>query len=380
MKCPKCGFVTYSGLPQCKKCGHDFAATAGGKSKSILSRLLSKPPIPATTGTSPGPSSLAPPSKVAEPTPGTPELPEPTPAPPPVEAQVVREATAEAPPPRPWREELSERVENFRRRRARLQQGVNPSTQLDMDFEAPARKPEAAPSPKVIEFPRAQGELDVELGDAPGVEAEPLLPDSLPLEKQGGGLRVLSSAAVQAGEIPLDEGVPEPEPVEIVLEPSKPTAPEFAPWAGAFVLPTAPLARRFLAGLSDALVLFLASGLFAGIFWFAGGRISPQPLPIAVLVFIAVFELLAYFGLFTALTASTPGLLSMGLEVRNFDGALPTPGESISRAFGYLVSIAALMLGFIWAAVDSEGLTWHDRISGTFITDRGSRFGIRGSA
>jgi hypothetical protein len=26
------------------------------------------------------------------------------------------------------------------------------------------------------------------------------------------------------------------------------------------------------------------------------------------------------------------------------------------------------MLGFIWAWVDSEGMTWHDRMSGTFIT------------
>ncbi len=120
-----------------------------------------------------------------------------------------------------------------------------------------------------------------------------------------------------------------------------------------------------------------ALGLLSFVPQAARGGLS---LPIAVLVFIAVFGLLAYFGLFTALTASTPGLLLMGLEVRNFDGALPTPGESMSRAFGYLVSIAALMLGFFWAVVDSEGLTWHDRISGTFITDRGSRFGIRGPA
>jgi hypothetical protein len=26
------------------------------------------------------------------------------------------------------------------------------------------------------------------------------------------------------------------------------------------------------------------------------------------------------------------------------------------------------MLGFIWACVDSDGLTWHDRMSGTVIT------------
>jgi hypothetical protein len=31
--------------------------------------------------------------------------------------------------------------------------------------------------------------------------------------------------------------------------------------------------------------------------------------------------------------------------------------------------MSALMVGFIWAYVDSEGLTWHDRMSGTIITE-----------
>ena len=57
----------------------------------------------------------------------------------------------------------------------------------------------------------------------------------------------------------------------------------------------------------------------------------------------------------------------MGIEVRNLEGRFPTPREAFWRAFGYLVSSAALMLGFVWALVDSEGLTWHDRISGTFL-------------
>jgi uncharacterized RDD family membrane protein YckC len=108
--------------------------------------------------------------------------------------------------------------------------------------------------------------------------------------------------------------------------------------------------------------------LFALTFWFVGGHLTPGPLNIAVLAFIAAFFLFAYFGLFTALTSATPGLLWMGLEVRNMEGLRPTTPESFWRAFGYLVSIAALMLGFVWALVDGEALTWHDRMSGTFLT------------
>jgi len=73
-------------------------------------------------------------------------------------------------------------------------------------------------------------------------------------------------------------------------------------------------------------------------------------------------------GLFTALIFSTPGLVWMGIEVRSLYDSPPDYRESCLRAFGYLVSIAALMLGFLWALVDSESLTWHDRISGTCLT------------
>ncbi|MGD1104323.1 MAG: hypothetical protein ABSA59_19915, partial [Terriglobia bacterium] len=47
----------------------------------------------------------------------------------------------------------------------------------------------------------------------------------------------------------------------------------------------------------------------------------------------------------------------------------PTVRESFWRAFGVLVSLSALMLGFVWACVDSDGLTWHDRMSGTVIAE-----------
>ena len=44
-------------------------------------------------------------------------------------------------PPQDWREELSERVENFRKRRARLQPDADPTGNLELDFEDPD-KPE----------------------------------------------------------------------------------------------------------------------------------------------------------------------------------------------------------------------------------------------
>ena len=82
---------------------------------------------------------------------------------------------------------------------------------------------------------------------------------------------------------------------------------------------------------------------------------------------MAVFLVLVYFGAFTAIIASTPGLLWMGIEVRNISGGPPTLRQSFWRAFGCLVSASAMLLGFVWALFDNDSLTWHDRMSETYL-------------
>ncbi len=270
-----------------------------------------------------------------------------------------------------WRLELSERVENFRRRRARMRQGLDPNANRSFDFQAADEETEVGG--RVIEFPQAEGNVELALAIPLEPQTETPAAEAPTLEKTGGGMRVLTSAAVEAGEIPLEHPTPKAEPVEIVLE--SPTPQPELPSAEALptALPVASLGRRFLAGMADAVVLAAAAGVFAFIFTHAGGHVSLLPLNVAVVVFIAVALFMVYFGLFTALTSSTPGLLWMGLEVRNLDGDPPAKRESFWRAFGYLVSTAALLLGFIWALVDSDGLTWHDRMSGTFIAPAQTR-------
>jgi uncharacterized RDD family membrane protein YckC len=92
----------------------------------------------------------------------------------------------------------------------------------------------------------------------------------------------------------------------------------------------------------------------------------------ALLVYlVAGFALAAlYFCLFTLLGGRTPGMQYHGLRVVAFSGVPPSRRETLWRAFGYVVSIGSLLLGFFWAAMDERRLTWHDRISQTFLTDR----------
>jgi uncharacterized RDD family membrane protein YckC len=133
----------------------------------------------------------------------------------------------------------------------------------------------------------------------------------------------------------------------------------------------APLGRRFLAGMVDGLMLLFALAGFVAIFWWVvGGRLHWRPVDQGVLAFVAGFLVLFYFALFGRLASATVGQQAVGLVLRDLDGGAPTPGQAFWRAFGYLVSLSALMLGFIWALVDSEGLTWHDRISGTLLSNR----------
>lgn len=263
----------------------------------------------------------------------------------------------------PWREELNDRLEDFRRKRERLRGQFDPSTSLDLEFGTPADAPVSDPA-------RESGGFDVAL--TPPQREMPVL-ESAPLEKSGEDLRVLDSAAVEAGSKRLVPDETETEPVEIILESSPPSAqPSASRRSGVpATLRVASLGPRFMAGLADAVVLLLGGGLFALIFWAAGGRISLRPLNIIILGAITALFVLSYFGLFTALSASTPGLLWMNLEVRSLDGGPPTPQESFWRAFGYLVSIASLLLGFVWALVDGDHLTWHDHMSGTFISPIG---------
>jgi len=74
-----------------------------------------------------------------------------------------------------------------------------------------------------------------------------------------------------------------------------------------------------------------------------------------------------YYLLFMMSTSQTPGMKIRHLAVVTREGVPLDPRSACVRGFGYFISIAPLMLGFIWALVDPEHLTWADKVSGTFL-------------
>jgi uncharacterized RDD family membrane protein YckC len=74
-----------------------------------------------------------------------------------------------------------------------------------------------------------------------------------------------------------------------------------------------------------------------------------------------------YFFLFMLGGGQTPGMKIRQLVVVTRDNEPLDPRVSCLRGFGYLISLLPIMLGFVWAIIDPEHLTWADKVSGTFV-------------
>jgi uncharacterized RDD family membrane protein YckC len=80
------------------------------------------------------------------------------------------------------------------------------------------------------------------------------------------------------------------------------------------------------------------------------------------LVLVAV-----YYLLFMLSASQTPGMKLRQLVAVSREGDTLEPQTACMRGFGYFISIVPLMLGFVWAAIDPEHLTWADKVSGTYL-------------
>jgi uncharacterized RDD family membrane protein YckC len=134
------------------------------------------------------------------------------------------------------------------------------------------------------------------------------------------------------------------------------------------LVPVATLAERRRAGILDAIFLALTGAGFLGLFRSLGGAITFEKVDAIVYVTVLYLFYAQYFFLFTTFAGATPGMQLRGLTVVRLDGSLPETKQLLWRSFGYLLSGATLMLGFLWSLWDEDRFTWQDRISHTYIT------------
>jgi uncharacterized RDD family membrane protein YckC len=133
------------------------------------------------------------------------------------------------------------------------------------------------------------------------------------------------------------------------------------------LFPVASLDARRSALLIDIGCLAFAYGGFLALFGSLGGQFTLSKLSATVCFFTFAFVYLQYFGLFTIFGGSTPGMMVAGLQVASFTGDVPSPRQYLLRAVGYMLSAGTCFLGFLWVLWDEDGLTWHDRISRTYL-------------
>jgi len=160
--------------------------------------------------------------------------------------------------------------------------------------------------------------------------------------------------------------------IDVSLPPEQPENSGDAPFVPPIathhgLLPTATIDERRVAAVIDAGCLLFAYGAFLALFSALGGEFTVNKLSGAVCLTTFAIVYLQYFALFTIFGGTTPGMMLRGLQVVSFTGEPPSPRQMLLRSAGYVLSAGTLFLGFIWSMWDEDTLTWHDRISRTYL-------------
>jgi len=127
------------------------------------------------------------------------------------------------------------------------------------------------------------------------------------------------------------------------------------------------LPRRFFGGVLDLiLIALMVSPAVAGVYY--SGSKWTDPRVIELLAAITAVTMFAYMTMSIAFTGRT--LAMRMLSLRTIDlrtGLIPTGGQSIGRAIGFVFSFALLGLGQAYALIDPDKRTVYDRLSNTIV-------------
>ncbi|HYX29684.1 MAG TPA: RDD family protein [Pyrinomonadaceae bacterium] len=127
------------------------------------------------------------------------------------------------------------------------------------------------------------------------------------------------------------------------------------------------LSRRFLGGVLDLiLIALMISPAIAAVYYTGGNWKDPSVLEL--LGGITVATIFAYMTLSVALTGRTLAMRMLSLKTIDLrTGLIPTGGQAIKRALGFVFSLALLGLGQAYALIDRDKRTVYDRLSDTIV-------------
>jgi uncharacterized RDD family membrane protein YckC len=124
---------------------------------------------------------------------------------------------------------------------------------------------------------------------------------------------------------------------------------------------------RLTAAVSDMFVVGFLSLPFAAILELRN-QDWHDPQTLGLMAGIAAVVMFIYLTVTTAVTGSTLGMRLVSLRAIDAKtGLIPTGTQSAARALFYILSLATLGLGFLYALVDADGKTAHDHLSRTTV-------------
>lgn len=126
------------------------------------------------------------------------------------------------------------------------------------------------------------------------------------------------------------------------------------------------LMRRLAAALYDGLLL-IALWMTASAVWlgFRGGEaVAAGDVGFRLYLLAVAWAFLVGFWL---RGGRTLGMLAWRLRLVAADGSRVSLRQASARFFAAILSWLPAGGGFLWALIDRDGLTWHDRLSGTHL-------------
>ncbi len=255
----------------------------------------------------------------------------------------------------------------------------------DLDRTEPEQievvEPVAIPA-NLIEFPRelvatrkARPRLVEGLSAAPDVGSQLSIFEVDPISISTEPLLDEAASPAQAWTTPTWSGMeleaqPAPEqsyaaPLQAATQGEIATALEAAP-----TLEPAPATLRLMALVVDGA---LVAGSLLTAAMVAASRTSVLPGLRATEIGLAlafVAAAILYQMLFFTLGRATPGMKYAQIRLTTFDGSVPMRAERYKRMAALLVSVLPAGLGLAWSLFDEDHLSWHDRLSRTYLCRR----------
>jgi uncharacterized RDD family membrane protein YckC len=227
----------------------------------------------------------------------------------------------------------------------------------------------AQPLPaNLIEFPRelvATRKVRPRLAEGPQAGVEDSMQLSI-FEVDPGSIS-LDPTVVEAAAAAPSWSEPGWSKIELDAHPFHDGESEFPAAGAAPMLFPASLSRRIMAIVVDC-SLVTAVFLAATVLIARGTRALPG---LKTMEVCAVFGLLAvavaYQYVFLALGEGTPGMAWARLSLCTFEDEQPSRLQRRSRLLASLLSLLPMGIGMAWAIFDDERLSWHDRLSRTYL-------------